>query len=127
MWKISLLLFFFAHHSLTGAYDTSTRITLEGTIREFHFVNPHPYLTVEATRDGKTRRWKMEMDNRSELAQIRMTPSTLKTGDKVTVSGSPGRDDSPALYIWRLDRPSDGFWYEQVGTEPRMGMGTGKR
>ena len=120
-------LLFLAHHSLTGSYDISAQITLEGTVREFHFVNPHPYLTVEATRDGKTQRWKMEMDNSSELIQIKMTGSTLKNGDKITVSGSPGRDNAPALYIRRLDRPSDGFWYEQVGSEPRMGMGMGKR
>jgi hypothetical protein len=119
-WAITLFLVF-AHHSLTGSYETGATITVGGTIRDFQFVNPHPYLSVEVTRAGKTQRWKMEMDNRSELTQIGMTNSTLKNGDKVTVSGSPGRDDQPMLYIRRLDRPADGFWYEQVGSEPKMG------
>jgi hypothetical protein len=119
-WAIALLLVF-AHHSLTGSYDTNARIMLEGTVRDFEFVNPHPFLLVEITRGGKTQRWKMEMDNRSELMGIGMTNSTLKNGDKVTLTGSPGRDDQPILYIWRLDRPADGFWYEQVGSEPKMG------
>lgn len=110
-----------AHHSLTGSYDTSATAKLEGIIREFHFVNPHPYLTVEITRAGKTQRWKMEMDNRVELADIGMTNSTLRNGDRITVSGSPGHNDEPLLYIRRLDRPRDGFWYEQIGFEPRMG------
>lgn len=117
-WVFLLLL---AHHSVTGSYDTSVSISIEGTIREVHFVNPHPYLTVEATRDGKKQRWKMEMDNRSELIQIKMTATTLKNGDKIAVSGSPSRDGAPTLYIWRLDRPSDGFWYEQIDAGPRIG------
>jgi hypothetical protein len=120
-WAIALFLVF-AHHSLTGSYDTSASITVEGTVRDFQFVNPHPYLFVEVTRAGKTQRWKMEMDNRSELTGIGMSNSTLKSGDKVTVSGSPGRDDQPTLYIRRLDRPADGFWYEQVGSDPKMGI-----
>jgi hypothetical protein len=123
-WAITLFLVF-AHHSLTGSYDTSASITVEGTVRDFQFVNPHPYLFVEVTRADKTplkQRWKMEMDNRSELTGIGMSNSTLKSGDKVTVSGSPGRDDQPILYIRRLDRPADGFWYEQVGSDPKMGI-----
>jgi hypothetical protein len=24
------------------------------------------------------------------------------------------------MYVWRLERPSDGFLYEQVGTSPRV-------
>jgi hypothetical protein len=120
-WAIAMFLVF-AHHSLTGSYDTSASITVEGTVRDFQFVNPHPYLFVEVTRAGKTQRWKMEMDNRSELTGIGMSSSTLKSGDKVTVSGSPGRDDQAILYIRRLDRPADGFWYEQVGSDPKMGI-----
>lgn len=119
-WAIAMLLVF-AHHSLTGSYDTNSRIMLEGTVREFQFVNPHPFVFVEVTRAGKTQRWKMEMDNRFELEGIGMTRSTLKNGDKVTLTGSPGHNDQPILYIWRLDRPADGFWYEQVGSEPKMG------
>ena len=38
-----------AHHSLTGVYDTSREITLEGTVTRFEFVNPHPFVT-RATR-----------------------------------------------------------------------------
>jgi len=115
-----LVLLFLAHHSLSGVYDTSRQIKLDGVIREFHFVNPHPYITVEIERDGRKQRWKMEMDNRYELEEIGVGGTTFKAGDRIVVSGSPGRDESPTLYIRRLDRSSDGFWYEQVGTEPRI-------
>jgi hypothetical protein len=60
------------------------------------------------------------MDNRFELAGIGMTSETLRPGDRVVVTGSPGKLDSRALYVRRLDRPMDGFRYEQVGSRPRV-------
>jgi hypothetical protein len=26
------------------------------------------------------------------------------------------------MYLWRLDRPADGFWYEQRGSTPFAGI-----
>jgi len=31
-----------AHHSIAGMYDQSRRVTLDGVIAQFQFVNPHP-------------------------------------------------------------------------------------
>jgi hypothetical protein len=109
-----------AHHSIVGVYDTGKEIKLTAVVREFHFVNPHPFITAEVTRSGKVEVWKLEMDNRFELVDIGMTDSTIKPGDRVNLSGSPGREGATALYIRRLDRPADGFWYEQIGFEPRI-------
>jgi hypothetical protein len=36
------------------------------------------------------------------------------------VTGSEGRTDPRALYVRQLDRPADGFRYEQVGSRPRV-------
>ena len=60
------------------------------------------------------------MDNRFELADIGMTSATLKPGDRVVVTGSLGRTEPRTLYIRQLDRPADGFRYEQVGSRPRV-------
>jgi hypothetical protein len=85
-------------------------------------VQPHPYVVVE-TKDGhETPRWRGELDNRWELVAIGMTEGTLKPGDRLVISGSSGRNQSRSLYVMRLDRPSDGFWYEQVGMSPRIGF-----
>jgi hypothetical protein len=61
------------------------------------------------------------MDNRSELSEAGMSADTLKRGDRIVVTGSPGRTQPQTLYIRRLDRPADGFWYEQTGSRPRIG------
>jgi hypothetical protein len=68
-----------------------------------------------------SRQWKLEMDNRFELIDIGMTNQTLKPGDKVVVTGSLIRPpQSQGLYIRKLERPADGFQYEQIGTSPRI-------
>ena len=113
-----------AHHSIAGMYDQSRRVTLDGVIAQYQFVNPHPFVVVDVTTNGTTQSWKAELDNRWELQNIGMTPTTFNAGDRVVVSGSPGRDRTPLLYVWRLERPADGFLYEQIGTSPRVSRGS---
>ena len=110
-----------AHHSISGVYDSSQQVTIEGTVTEFRFVNPHPFLIAEVKQAGGTQEWKLEMDNRYELVDVGMNDKTLKRGDRIIVTGSPIRPPQMyALYIRKLDRPADGFQYEQVGTSPRI-------
>ena len=110
-----------AHHSIAGMYDQSRRVTFDGVIAQFQFVNPHPFVMVDV-RDasGAAQSWKAELDNRWELLDVGVTATTFKAGDRIIVSGSPGRDRTPQMYVWRLERPADGFLYEQIGTSPRV-------
>jgi hypothetical protein len=110
-----------AHHSIAAAYDSAKRLTLEGAIAEFHFVNPHPFLVVEITgQDGARESWRLEMDNRRELAEIGVTPDTFRPGDRVVVQGNAGRTEPRTLYVYRLDRAADGLRYEQLGYSPKI-------
>jgi hypothetical protein len=126
-WLIALLLptAALAHHSISGVYDSSRQVTIEGRVVEFQFVNPHPVLIVaplgaaEASADP----WRLEMDNRYELADIGVTAKTFKPGEHVIVSGSAARDSSRSLYLMKLDRPADGLRYEQIGYSPHITAG----
>jgi len=112
-----------AHHSLAGVYDSTKPVSIEGTVTEFHFVNPHPFVTVSVKGDGgRAAEWRLELDNRYELEAIGMTSRTLMRGDRITARGSRAREGN-GMYVLRLDRSADGFWYEQVGTTPRTGRG----
>jgi len=114
---VALIFAFALHHSIAGVYDSSREIKLEGLITEFRFVNPHPFLIIDVQHEP----WKLEMDNLSELVDVGMTKETFKAGDRVVVSGNRAREKSQqVLYIRKLDRPVDGFRYEQVGTSPRI-------
>ena len=109
-----------AHHSIAAVYDSAREQRLEGVVAEFQFVNPHPFVIVTVQTDGAEESWRLEMDNRFELADVGMTDSTLKPGDRVVVTGSLGRTEPRTMYIRQLDRPADGFRYEQVGSRPRV-------
>ena len=107
-----------AHHSIAGVYDSSREATVDGVVTQFQWVSPHPWVDI---KDGRTAQlWRLEMDNRRELEDIGMTSDTLKPGDRIVVIGSLARREANRMYIRRLNRPADGFAYEQVGNSPRL-------
>ncbi len=110
-----------AHHSIAGVYDTKRQVTVEGVVTAFRFVNPHPFLMIDVKDEAqKTQPWRLEVDNRWELAAIGVTAETWKAGDWIVVTGFPGRMQPHSVYIRTLDRPVDGLRYEQVGSNPRI-------
>ncbi|HVY64073.1 MAG TPA: DUF6152 family protein [Gammaproteobacteria bacterium] len=111
-----------AHHSIGSMYDSTRRRTFAARVAEFQFVNPHPYVVVDADPDatGTERRYKLEMDNRHELVDIGMNAQTLKPGDRVVVTGSVSKTSATSLYLWRLERAADGLLYEQIGFDPHI-------
>jgi hypothetical protein len=110
-----------AHHSIAAVYDRNARTSLTGVVSEFRLVNPHAFLMMDVERDGRAETWKLELDNRSELASIGVTPDTIRPGDRIVASGTRAFDGSRSIYAYRIDRAADGFWYEQVGSSPRIG------
>jgi uncharacterized protein DUF6152 len=120
-----------AHHSISGVYDSGRQLTIEGRVVEFQFVNPHPILIVApvpapgapASADADSSPWRLEMDNRYELADIGVTAKTFKPGEHVIATGSAARDESRSLYLMKLDRPADGLRYEQIGYSPHITAG----
>ena len=109
-----------AHHSISAVYDSSRLVTIDGVVSQFHLVNPHPYLVAESGAGSLTQVWRLELDNRFELVQIGMTADTFAQGDRLLVSGAPGRNRKTILYVRELDRPADGFRYEQPSSTPRI-------
>ena len=110
----------FAHHSIAGVYDSTSSVTVDAVVSEFHFVNPHPFVIVSVNRDGQAETWKLELDNRFELVDAGMKADTLRAGDRIVARGSRARDGSRSMYALRIDRPADGFHMEQVGNSPKI-------
>jgi hypothetical protein len=110
-----------AHHSISGMYDTRRDVRIEGVVARFEFINPHSFITVDVQETGRAaQRWRIELDDRGELSDIGMTAATLQPGDRVIVVGSPAHREANRLYLDRLDRPADGYSFEQVGGRPRL-------
>ena len=109
-----------AHHSISAVYDSRKPVTITGSVREFQFVNPHPWIGLDVTDADGVRQWRLELDNRWELVDVGMKPDTFKPGDVIVATGSSGRDGARAVYVLRLDRAADGLHYEQNGPSPSI-------
>lgn len=85
----------FAHHSAAGI-DRSQTVTIEGTLREFRWQNPHSFMQIDVTDEtGKTVTWTLEMTAPSFLIRAGWTRSTVKPGDLVTAVVRPLRNGGP--------------------------------
>ena len=104
----------FAHHSATATYLRGQVVKIEGTLKEFIWRNPHSFMKVEATdAKGEKQLWTIEGAAPQQLTEGGLTASTLRAGDKVIVSGYPGRiAEDHRLLLQVLERPSDGFKYQ---------------
>ena len=85
----------YAHHSF-AMFDQEKVITLQGTVREFQWTNPHSWIQLLVPGDGgKITEWSVEMSGPGGLARKGWKPRTLKQGDKVTMVIHPLRDGGP--------------------------------
>jgi hypothetical protein len=83
-----------AHHSF-AMYDAEKIVTVEGTVHEFKWTNPHVLLRVlAASPPGGTvgQVWTMELTAPGQLSRNGWTHATLKAGDAVKVQLRPFRD-----------------------------------
>ena len=87
-----------AHHSAAVAYDINKTVTVDGVISQVRWENPHTWIFVE-TKDanGKTVKWGFEGKVPNLLIRTGITPSVLKPGLQVTITGHPARDTSQKL------------------------------
>ncbi len=103
----------YAHHSFAGTYlEDAPPVTIEGTLKEFLLRNPHSFVMVEAKdeKTGEMVRWSIEWGAAGQLAQTGIGRESLKVGDHVVVTGSPGRNpEDHRLRMRNIKRPSDGW------------------
>ena len=100
-----------AHHSATATYIVGKSVKIEGTLKELIWRNPHSYIKVEAPDDkGEMQIWVIEGAAPGQLAEQGLTATRLRPGDKVIVTGLPGRiAEDHRLLLETVERPSDGF------------------
>ena len=81
-----------AHHSF-AMFDQSKSVTLDGTVKDFRWSNPHVFIQLLVkTEGGSEVEWSIEMTSPEHLARVGWRPGNLKPGDKVTLVIHPMRD-----------------------------------
>jgi hypothetical protein len=100
-----------AHHSFAAYYFEEQSVTVEGPLVEFEFRNPHAWVHVTAPDSAdELRKYSAEWSNPNRLSQQGITRNTLKPGEHLVVTGSPGRTPGEyKIHLKRIVRPADGW------------------
>jgi hypothetical protein len=82
-----------AHHSF-AMFDRDKEVTLNGTVSEFQWTNPHAFIEIDVAdaAGGKVEKWSVEMNSPNNLTRQGWKSTMLKPGDKVSVTLNPLRD-----------------------------------
>ncbi len=93
---LSILLFMCgsaaAHHSF-AMFDQSRQLSLEGTVREFQWTNPHAFIHMVVENDKPNPGvWIVELNSPNNLKRQGWKSTALKVGDKVILVLNPLRD-----------------------------------
>lgn len=83
-----------AHHSF-AMFNMDKPITLNGTVRQFQWTNPHCFLQLLVPGPDNGQQpddWSIEMTSPGQLIRAGWKPGTIKPGDKLTVVIFPLRD-----------------------------------
>ncbi len=82
-----------AHHSFSAEFDATKQVTLEGTVVQMEWVNPHSWLTVDVPKaDGTMERWHIEGGSPSVLLRLGWNRNSLPTGTKIKVIAFQAKD-----------------------------------
>ena len=84
-----------AHHSF-AMFDLGKDLTVEAVVKEVQFTNPHVWLQIMVTDEkGVAIEWSIESGAPGMMLRNGWKPSTLKPGDKVTLTMHPLKNGNP--------------------------------
>jgi hypothetical protein len=83
-----------AHHSF-AMFDQRKVMTLEGTVTEFQWTNPHAFIELDVADGNANRHWSIELNSPNNLTRQGWNRASVKRGDKVSLRISPLRDGRP--------------------------------
>ena len=94
----------FAHHG-RASYSQDI-ISLDATVTEFRFVNPHVQVYFDITTEaGEIEQWQGELTAPNKLARGGWTKTTLQPGDQIRITGRAARNDGHSVAINEIIMP----------------------
>ena len=91
----------FAHHG-SAAYDMTKTVTVQGTVTDYQFVQPHVEVFIDVKNDnGQIEKWQGESNTPNIVARGGWTAKSLKAGDRITMVGYQAKSGAKNL---RLDK-----------------------
>lgn len=96
-----------AHHSF-AAFDVTTQKEITGTVKKFDWTNPHTWVWIDvANEHGGADTWGFEGMSPNFLARRGWSRTTLKPGDKLTVTFRPMKNGEKGG-MWVTGKRPDG-------------------
>jgi hypothetical protein len=95
-----------AHHSF-AMFDQKKVMTLEGTVVQFQWTNPHAFIELEVPNGARVQRWSIELNSPNNLTRQGWRRSSLKPGERISVRVAPLRNGHPGGLFLDLKK-SDG-------------------
>ena len=87
-----------AHHAFAAEFDGTKPVTLEGTLTNVMWSNPHGWIYVDAPgKDGKIVKWAIEFGSPNSLLRRGLRKTDFPPGIKVTVNGFLAKDGSATV------------------------------
>ena len=94
-----------AHHS-TAMFDMQKSVTLNGTIKEFQWTNPHTWIVFDVTNaSGGVDEYGIEGMSPNYLARNGWDKHTLSSGDKVELVLHPLKDGRKGGFNVSVKKP----------------------
>ena len=85
----------FAHHSFSAEFDSSKKVSLEGTVTKIDWLNPHIWIYLDVKDDkGAVSNWQCEGGPPNTLTRNGWTKNDLKKGDTIAIDGTLAKDAS---------------------------------
>lgn len=107
-----------AHHSFAAEFSYDETGTIEGTVVEVLFVNPHArfFIALEG-ENGEEILWDAQTRSPNALLNLGWSKDTLRVGERVAIEGNLGRDGAHKIWI-REVRKESGEIIRPTGEEP---------
>ncbi len=94
------------HHSYAAEFDGTKPVTIEGTVHEVWFRNPHiRYYVMVKDAQGQEELWDTRGLAPVKLMRLGWTKDTIKAGDRIVMHGHLGRYNKTLLAIVEIILP----------------------
>jgi hypothetical protein len=95
-----------AHHGAAG-YDMDKQLTMNGTVREWLWANPHCFMKYDAPDEkGNVAHWAVEVSNPTDMTKRGWSLHSFKPGDEITVTVRPAKNGELVGQLLKVVLPS---------------------
>ncbi len=102
-----------AHHSF-APFEMDKEVTMEGTVTEYRFGNPHTHIVVKSATPSLAGNWDVEGGGANIMRRQGWTKNTFKPGDSIKLVGHPMRDGSKGMSLFYVILPDGTRLYHDI-------------